>query len=132
MSYSEIAGNVSFILIVTAYLNTDILILRYLAMSSITLSIIFQYYRIQPLWIPIKWNLLLLVVNITMAIKLLYERYKAQYTMPKEWEFLYENANFHSRGFNRVEFYKFMTLGTKLTMKHGDILAKDGQINTAL
>ena len=132
LSYSELSGNASFVLAVTAYLNTDILVLRYLAMGSITLSTIFQYYRKQPSWIPIRWNILLLIVNAAMTTALLIERYRATHMMPSEWEYLYTNANFEQRGFNRVEFYKFMSLGIKTELRKGHVLAQDGQPNTVL
>ena len=67
-----------------------------------------------------------------MATALLIERYKADKLMPKDWEYLYKNANFEQRGFNRVEFYKFMCLGKKLKLRKGDVLAHDGQPNTLL
>ena len=38
---------------------------------GISLSIIFQYYRERPLWIPIKWNALFLLINTVMAMIIL-------------------------------------------------------------
>ena len=84
------------------------------------------------MWIPIRWNILLLIVNVAMTTALLIERYKATHMMPSEWEYLYTNANFEQRGFNRVEFYKFMSLGTKTKLRKGHVLAQDGQENTVL
>jgi hypothetical protein len=52
-SFSDIAGNLSFICVTLAYINTDIFWLRGLVMGSISLSILFQFYRLQPLWISI-------------------------------------------------------------------------------
>ena len=39
--------------------------------TGISLSIIFQYYRERPLWIPIKWNALFLLINTVMAMFIL-------------------------------------------------------------
>jgi len=38
---------------------------------GISLSIIFQYYREKPLWIPIKWNGLFMLINAMMILLLL-------------------------------------------------------------
>lgn len=44
------------------------------AASGIGLSILFQFYRSQPLWIPIGWNAIFLLINATMIGLLLKER----------------------------------------------------------
>lgn len=44
------------------------------ALSGIGLSILFQFYRAEPLWIPIGWNGLFMVINISMIALLLKER----------------------------------------------------------
>lgn len=47
------------------------------AASGIGLSILFQFYRPQPLWIPIGWNGLFLLINTSMIALLLKERSEA-------------------------------------------------------
>ena len=131
MSLSELAGNVSFICAMAAFLNTDILVLRSLVMGGIGLSIIFQYYRTFPLWIPIRWNVALLGINAIMATKLLWERHRAN-QMSSELEALYRDAHFEKRGFSRVEFCKLFDLGNKVQLKAGDTVARDGMENTKL
>lgn len=44
------------------------------AASGIGLSALFQFYRAQPLWIPIGWNGLFMVINVSMIGLLLKER----------------------------------------------------------
>jgi hypothetical protein len=131
MSVSELVGNVSFVCATVAYMNTDILELRCLVMGGISLSIIFQYYRAVPMWIPIRWNFLLLGINAAMVTSLVLERRKAN-RMPKELEELYMNAHFENRGFSRVEFCGMFELGKKTRLKAGDVIARDGQENTKL
>jgi hypothetical protein len=103
------AGNSSFILALAAFCNTDMLYLRLLAMGSISLSIIFQFYRAMPLWIPIRWNVLLLAINAIMAGSLAYETHQAEY-MPTDFEGLYKKAFFEQRGFNKVEFCRLFAI----------------------
>ena len=102
LSISEMAGHGSFFFLALSYLENDFLNLRLYALSGkipsaifiqtlchnckfvprtftgISLSIIFQYYRERPLWIPIKWNALFLLINTVMAmfiLKVLHEFY---------------------------------------------------------
>jgi hypothetical protein len=131
MSFSELAGNLGFICVTAAYLSTDILLLRSLAMSSITLGIIFQFYRAAPLWIPIKWNFMLLAINGVMITTLLAERHRAN-RMPLKLEMLFQEAYFEKRGFSRVEFNKLFQIGKEVHYKAGEFLTRDGQENCKL
>jgi Popeye protein conserved region len=130
-SISEICGNVSFVFVCIAYLNTDILRLRLLSTGSIALSILFQYYRAMPLWIPIRWNALLLAINTVMTASLIAERRRAD-NMPKDLEEIYHNGLFETRGFNKVEFVRLFDKASQLTFKKGEKLATDGHSNRRL
>jgi hypothetical protein len=130
-SMSEIAGHASFICVCAAYLNTDILMLRILSMGSITLSIVFQFYRAIPLWIPIRWNFLLLGINTTMTIALIVEKSRAN-NMPKDMEQLYEKGLFEQRGFSRVEFLRLFSKGKQYSLSKGSKIASHGSANTKL
>jgi hypothetical protein len=68
---SEFCGHGSFLCLAMGYLTSDLLQLRIFAFSGISLSVVFQYYRPQPLWIPIKWNALFLLINGMMIAILL-------------------------------------------------------------
>ena len=130
-SLSEIAGNLSFVGVCFAYLHTDILMLRVLSMGSIGLSIVFQYYRAIPLWIPIRWNILLLGINTVMTMNLIYERTRAD-NMGTELETIYKEGLFQARGFSKVEFLRLFEKAEKVTMKAGERLTQDGKENRKL
>jgi hypothetical protein len=68
---SNVAGHGAFVFLAVSYLDSDFLQLRLYAMSGISLSIIFQYYRDKPLWIPIRWNAVFLLINVVMIALLL-------------------------------------------------------------
>ena len=70
ITLSDLAGHCSFLFLSLSYLESDFLNLRLYAVSGITLSIIFQYYREKPLWIPIRWNSLFLAINCMMILYL--------------------------------------------------------------
>jgi hypothetical protein len=130
-SLSELAGHASFVGVCVAYLNTDIFMLRLLSMGSISLSIIFQYYRAIPLWIPIRWNALLLGINTVMTVSLMLERQRAD-NMPPVMEVIYREGCFEKRGFNKVEFIRLFSVAKKIILKPGTRLASDGKENTRL
>jgi hypothetical protein len=131
MSFSELAVNVGFLCATAAYLSTDVLMLRGLAMSGMTLGIISQYYRTTPLWSPVRWNFWLLAINGVMVSKLLLDRHRAN-SMPHELEELFREAHFEKRGVSRVEFCKLFRMGKEVRYKTGDVLARHGQKNFKL
>ena len=93
---------------------------------------VFQYYRLQPLWIPIRWNSLLLVINVGMVTVLLWERHQAE-QMDPALENLYQAGHFGRRGFGRVEFRRFMNLAAgRLELDAGTSLAQQGEPNDTL
>ena len=95
-SLSNLAGHGSFLLLALSYCENDLLQLRLFAASGMTLSIIFQYYRAIPLWIPIRWNFLFLMINTTMIGWLVKETMDAD-NMSKDEKELYRTV-FERRG----------------------------------
>ena len=106
MSLAEFAGHASFIFSALAFLEQDILNLRLYATSSICFSILFQYYREMPLWLPIKWNFLFVLINMTMVGLLLKDEHLAS-SIPAEQKDIYERY-FCAEGLPRVEFMRLM------------------------
>lgn len=125
-SFSTLSGHTASICTLLAYLNTDILALRALAMASGVCNIVFQYYRPQPLWLPLKWNALLLLINGYMVTALLIERYEADH-MPPEMETLYNCGGFDERGFSKVQFMNFFGLGRGRVFARKDFITHEGK-----
>lgn len=46
--------------------------------TGVSASIAFQYYRPQPLWIPISWNAVFLAINVGMVGLILKEESDAK------------------------------------------------------
>jgi len=131
MSLSDAAGNASFVLGLLAFARTDMLELRSLALGGTALQIAFQFYRISPLWIPIRWNFLFLAINGTMAVALAHERNQAA-SMPPELSEIYERGHFARRGFSKVEFCRLFAMGERTDLPPGSVLARDGVENSKL
>ena len=131
MNYSEMLGNLSSVLVVLAYTMTDMLALRTASIGATVFALYFQYYRKIPLWIPIRWNFVLLVLNCVMATNLYLERQRAN-NMSKDMEDLYEQGHFQERGFSRVEFLKLYEMGEKVTIPPGHVMIKKGEAKQSL
>lgn len=131
MNISEFCGNAASILTLTAYTMTDMMELRITAICATILSLTFQYYRAVPLWIPIRWNGVLLILNLTMVSTLYLERRRAQQMSP-DLEQLYEKGQFQSRGFSRVEFLRLHDLASTVTLGPSKCLVKEGEAKNAL
>ena len=128
VSFSQIAGHLSFIMATTAFAATDMLDLRCLAIGATSFSMIFQYYRPTPLKIPLKWNTLLLGINCYMASCLYFERKQAQ-NMDETMLQVYKDGAFEKRGFSRVEFCKLFSISIKRTLNGGETLITGGKEN---
>jgi hypothetical protein len=105
--------------------------LRACAMGGITLGMIFQFYRAAPIWINLRWNLLLLGINGFMVANLLLERHRAN-SMPPHLERILQEGNFEKRGFSRVEFCQLFRVGKQVRYKAGEFLTLDGKENRKL
>ena len=124
-------GHAAFVLTGLAFVTTDILQLRLVALGGITTSMIFQYFRPQPLMLPLKWNALFFSINVVMASLLVHERMEAD-DMDDELVSMYQDGSFAPRGFDKVEFYRLFSLAKKQEKKQGDFLEKIGTSNNTL
>jgi len=113
VSVSVVAGHTAFILMLLAYVRRDILELRMLAISSISFTMIYQYFRPRPLFIPLAWNSIFLSLNITMATFLYKEYYDAHYRMSPQLQDIFQNGSFGVRGFDKVEFNRLFSESSK-------------------
>lgn len=127
-TWSEIAGHGSFLFLACSYLESDFLNLRLFAVSGITLSILFQYYREIPLWIPIRWNTLFLLINVVMIGMLIKESRDAD-NLADEEKKLYKEL-FKHKGMKQVDFHHLISQAKKLEAKKGEKLVEENKKNT--
>ncbi|CAM9481961.1 unnamed protein product [Ascophyllum nodosum] len=126
MSISEAAGHLSFIFLGLGFLETDVLPLRMYAATGISCSIAFQYFRPQPLWIPISWNAIFLGINAGMVALLLKERHDAGH-QDKESAALYDQARERKRnqsGLTAVDFMKIKGISKMTKCASGEVLTR--------
>ena len=123
-SYSDLCGHGAFFMLGLSYLETEIFNLRLYAATGITLSILFQYYREKPLWIPIRWNTIFLLINSIMIAHLLKEQYEVL-LIPQEQMQIYDTV-FKVRGMKPVDFLHLMSIANRHELKKGEKLIKKG------
>mmetsp|Transcript_8041 Transcript_8041/g.8191 ORF Transcript_8041/g.8191 Transcript_8041/m.8191 type:complete len:457 (+) Transcript_8041:180-1550(+) len=122
---SNLCGHGAFFFLALSYLESNFFSLRLFAASGITLSILFQYYRDTPLWIPIRWNALFLFINIVMLALLILEAQEIKNIPDDEME-LYLSV-FKPQGMTPSDFLHLMNKGTIKTFKKGDYLIQQGK-----
>lgn len=110
MSLSEVAGHASFMFLGLGFLETDLLPLRVYAAAGVSCSIAFQYFRPEPLWIPISWNTVFLGINAGMVGLLLKEENDAR-QQDKDAATLYDQT-FRESGLTAVDFMKIKAIST--------------------
>jgi len=125
-SFASLCSHAASICTVFAYCNTDMFELRCLAMSSGVLAMSFQYFRPQPLWIPIRWGCLILCINGCMITQLLFERHRANH-MPPELKKIYDEGSFDERGFSKVQFMKFFKHARRTVFVGKEIISQEGR-----
>eukprot|EP00581_Thalassiosira_minuscula_P008414 CAMPEP_0183709670 /NCGR_PEP_ID=MMETSP0737-20130205/5669_1 /TAXON_ID=385413 /ORGANISM="Thalassiosira miniscula, Strain CCMP1093" /LENGTH=201 /DNA_ID=CAMNT_0025937831 /DNA_START=220 /DNA_END=821 /DNA_ORIENTATION=+ len=124
-SFAEICGHSAAIFTVAAYLNTDILLLRSLAVCSGIMHSSFSYFRPQPIWVSLYWSALLMTVNVSMIGSLLIEKHEAE-NMPAENKQMYDSGEFDKRGFSKVHFRKFFENG-QLRVFNRELLTQENR-----
>jgi len=113
-----------------SYVTTDILSLRCCAMGGISLSILFQFYRPIPLYLPIRWNFLFLAINSVMVASLVNEQNEAE--KMASWQSSLYESEFKEMGFTRVEFYRLLQVATKREVRKGEMVCVETKPQTKM
>ena len=75
MNIATIAGHLAFGLIAFSFLVKDILYLRLLSILASLFSVLYNFYiPIEPMWLPIGWNIVFVVVNLYHISVIIYEK----------------------------------------------------------
>ena len=125
--WSNLAGHGSFVFLAISYLESDFLNLRLFAIGGITMSMIFQYYREKPLWIPLRWNSLFLIINAIMVVTLIKEASDA-YNMSDELKQIYISA-FQKKGMKHNDYMRLIERAERQVLQSGDKVMTMGSLN---
>ena len=77
ITFSEILGHSSFILVAASYATDDFITLRSIAVIGSTAMLAFTYFHPhgQVLWLPFKWNVLFIAINSYRLGLIMYQQY---------------------------------------------------------
>ena len=120
MDIATIVGHLAFGLIAFSYLVKDIMYLRILSIVASLFGMFFNYtVPTEPLWLPIGWNAIFVMVNIYHISVLLYEKRPVQ--MDDKNTELY-NTLF--KELTPVEYLKISKAACWKTYQTGDVLIR--------
>jgi len=120
MDIATIVGHLAFGLIAFSYLVKDIMYLRILSIVASLFGMFFNYtVPTEPLWLPIGWNAIFVMVNIYHISVLLYEKRPVQ--MDDKNTELY-NTLF--KDMTPVEYLKISKAACWKTYQSGDVLIR--------
>ncbi|CAM9166978.1 unnamed protein product [Phaeothamnion confervicola] len=122
---SVLCGHASFVMLGLGFLEADVLNLRLYAAGGVTCGMLFQFFRPQPLWLPISWNLLFLGINVGMAALLVRERDEASHVDAEAAAF-YERV-FRRAGMDPVDFWRLLRLARQVRLAPGEALTDEGE-----
>ena len=84
----EIVANISYGLLLASYIMRDILWLRVLTVVSLCFEIPYYYFRPDPLWDGIGWDVAFIAINVYWIGRLVYDRRPVHFTADQKrlWE----------------------------------------------
>ncbi len=122
MSGLDVLLAVANIIYLISYSVRDILWLRIATVLGLTLLLPYYYFQDPPLWGPIGWNVVFLVINLYWIVKLLAERRPVQFTD--------EEAKLYASTFGRLparQALKLFRMGTWSDAPAGTVFVAQGE-----
>ena len=120
MNIATIAGHLAFGLIAFSFLVKDILYLRLLSIIASLFSVFYNFYiPVEPMWLPIGWNFVFIVVNLYHIAVIIYEK-RPVHMSPKHKE-LYETM---FKDMTPVEFLKITKIADWTHFKSGEVITQ--------
>lgn len=128
ITFSELFGHGSFILVAASYAVDDFLWLRIIAVAGSTSMLFFTYFHPhgRVLWLPFKWNCLFIAINSYRIGKVYLDRYLAEQLSDE----LRETRSRHFYLMDTVDFGRLARVGTIETFKKGENIIEQGQPNS--
>jgi len=120
MTYTELFGHSSFVLVAISYAVDDFLMLRMIAVVGSTAMLLFTYFHPhgRVLWLPFKWNLLFIAINSYRIGRVHLDRYRAERLDP-ELIHLRDN-NFYL--LDPVDFARLVSIARIEEFRKGDVI----------
>ena len=122
MNVAAIAGHLAFGLIAFSFIVKDILYLRLVSILASLFSVFYNWViPVEPMWIPIGWNFVFVLLNLYHIAVLMYE--KRPVKMNDKNAELYETL---FKDMTPVEYLKVSKIAEWKTFKPGEIIIQQG------
>jgi CRP-like cAMP-binding protein len=127
ITVAELCGHASFALLAFSYTLHDLLPLRVTAVFSALCSSVFTYNHPhgRVLWLPFRWNLLFIAINVVQITKLLTEEARAL-LLSDEHKTIREQ---HLPDMSPTDFARLLTIAEPVRYEPGDVLLRQGEMN---
>jgi len=123
MNVAAIAGHLAFGLIAFSFLVKDILYLRLVSILASLFSVLYNWViPVEPMWIPIGWNFVFVLLNLYHIAVLMYEKRPVKMN-DKDTE-LYETL---FSAMTPVEYLKISKLADWRFLKSGTVIIEQGK-----
>ena len=122
MNIATIAGHLAFGLIAFSFLVKDILYLRLVSVLASLFSVFYNWViPAEPMWIPIGWNFVFVLLNLYHIAIIIYEKRPVDMS-PKHKE-LYETM---FKNMTPVEFLKITKIADWVQFKSNELITQKG------
>tara|TARA_R100001463_G_scaffold2754_7_gene11467 strand:+ start:26990 stop:27643 length:654 start_codon:yes stop_codon:yes gene_type:complete len=122
MDIATLSGHLAFGLIAFSFLVKDILWLRLMSVLASIFSVFYNYViPMEPMWIPIGWNIVFVLVNVYHIAIIFYE--KRPVKMDNKNKELYETL---FKDMTPVEYLKISKVAKWTSFKDGTTIVKQG------
>ena len=122
MNIAVIAGHLAFGLIAFSFLVKDILWLRIVSILASLFSVFYNWViPVEPMWIPIGWNFVFVLLNLYHIAIIIYEKRPVDMS-PKHKE-LYETM---FKNMTPVEFLKITKIADWVQFKSNELITQKG------
>jgi|TARA_R110001592_G_scaffold136055_2_gene352852 hypothetical protein len=128
MNIAVVAGHLAFGLIAFSFLVKDILWLRIVSIVASLFSVFYNWViPVEPMWIPIGWNFVFVLLNLYHIAIIVYEKRPVDMS-PKHKE-LYETM---FKNMTPVEFLKITKIADWIQFKSGELITQKGHTVSTL
>ena len=124
-TFTELALHAGFVITALSYLESDLVTLRTLAVLGSVSAIMWQYYKQQPTWLAIRWNILFMLINIAWVSVLLLRLQRAESNIDDEEDEVFEDV-FATVGMKRMDYYQLLKKAIWRDIAPGKVLVREG------
>ena len=120
-------GNGAYLALASGFLMTDVFALRVLLSCGYSSLVVYHACQAKPLWIPLRWSCVFVVVNVVAASSLAADRWPGALSAEEE--------ELHAQNFaqlTRGQMKQLLALGERVHLARGEELTREGDVSEHL